>query len=176
MLENRQKVIPFILQDEGGIVIRPDGGRSNLGIEFHTLADYNKRHKLPLPSYKDLEDLTPEKATMIYFELFFDPCHFDDFNSGIDYAVVDACINLGVGGCADLLEDEFILPRTHKFDPHKIRYINGFQDVEFVINSIRDAWIEHKRLQPLYSLRGKGWENRDQRVRERALKLARGEE
>jgi lysozyme family protein len=172
VLENRERVMPFIFESEGGLVVRPEVGRSNLGIDFHTLADYCKRHKLSLPTYTDHANLTKELATQIYYEMFFAPCHFDELKSGVDYAVVDAAINLGVGGAADILEDEFLLPHTHKFEAGKITFFNDYPDVAFLINSIRDAWIEAKRLAPLYHLRGKGWEARDVRVRKQALELA----
>jgi Glycosyl hydrolase 108 len=172
MLENREKSLKFVFEDEGGLVIRPDLGRSNMGISFHTMAYYRKLHKMRPPSYQDHAKLTKEEATNIYFELFFDPCHFDELKSGIDYAVVDMCINLGVGGAADALEAKFSLPHTHKFNPEKITYFNNYIDVATCIVDIRDAWIDLKRKAPLYKLRGPGWMARDLRVRERALKLA----
>lgn len=178
MRENREVALSFVFSDEGGYILRPDGGMANMGIGLHTLYDYRKRHKLNIPTYWDIEHLEKEEAGAIYGELFFDRCRFDELVSGVDYVVADTAVNLGVSGCAELIQSKFNLNSTRKFDDETIQYLNT-RDVQEVIQGIRDAWIERKRKQPLYGTpdakgktRGPGWENRDKRVRDRAMKLA----
>jgi len=61
MRENREVALSFVFEDEGKFVLRPDGGRANMGIGLHTLYDYRKRHKLNIPTYWDIEHLKKKK-------------------------------------------------------------------------------------------------------------------
>jgi lysozyme family protein len=173
MKENRYKIMPFIFESEGAYALREDLGQSNKGIELHTFFNYRKRHGMQLPVYKDLENITEKEASDIYNELFFDRCGFDQLASGVDYAVADCCITLGVHGAADLLQQAFKIENTGKFDQQTIDYLNG-KDPKEIVQQIRDAWIAMKKNQPLWGKRGKGWTNRNNKVLDRALAMVAG--
>jgi lysozyme family protein len=173
MQANAALALAWILEDEGGAAVRPDGGRVNMGITYQTLVDWRQRKGLRLPIYSDLEHLTVEEASKIYRDRYFAPVHFDELQSGVDYAVVDGAVNLGVKGMALAVQGGIHTPVTGKFDKFTIDGLNG-GDPRAVITAVRDSWIEIKRHAPNYGLRGPGWEHRDVRVRERALAMISG--
>jgi lysozyme family protein len=170
MRENRDKVMSWVFDDEGSYVVRSDLGQSNMGIELHTLYTYRKKHGLPIPVYQDLKNLSKEEASAIYAEQFINPCHFDDLKSGVDYVVLDTCINLGLTGGCRLIQGIYNLPVTGKWDQATLDALNK-ADPFRAIECIRNAWLDLKRQSPLYDQRGPGWNNRDKRVRERAKQL-----
>lgn len=70
-MANSSKLVPFILQWEGGFVNDPDdlGGATNKGITIGTFTEYRKRKGQKTPTVDDLKTYLMPNGTM-----FSSPC------------------------------------------------------------------------------------------------------
>jgi len=84
-----------VFADEGGYTNDPvdPGGATNWGI---TIIDARKYWK-PNATPDDVRNMPKEIAAKIYRAHYANPMRYDDLPAGLDYSVLDAAINSGVG-------------------------------------------------------------------------------
>ncbi len=84
-----------VYADEGGYTDDPrdPGGPTNWGI---TIFDARKYWK-PDATALDVKNMPKSVAAMIYRKHYADPMKYDALPAGVDYSVLDAAINSGVG-------------------------------------------------------------------------------
>jgi lysozyme family protein len=84
-----------VFADEGGYTNDPvdPGGATNWGITIIDARKYWKGNATP----EDVRSMPKSVAAMIYRKHYADPMRYDDLPAGIDYSVLDAAINSGVG-------------------------------------------------------------------------------
>lgn len=77
------KLIPFILQWEGGFVNDPAdlGGATNKGVTIGTFNEYRKRRGLPSPTVDDLKNISESEWHDIFKSLYWDRWKADEIKS-----------------------------------------------------------------------------------------------
>ena len=112
MKENWDKAINFVIEIEGGDTITNDlsdpGGLTRYGIS-----------KKSYPTV-DIANLTEEDAKSIYRQDYWNACNCDHLSSGIDMAVFDCAVNMGVGTAKLMLQQsptwqDFMLNRIDRY-------------------------------------------------------------
>ena len=101
MQENLNASIDLILASEGGYVNDPAGGPTNLGITLATLSAWRKK---PTTAF-DVEMLPVAEAEAIYTSQYAAKIDFQALPIGLDYAVLDYCVNSGPAQAAKALQD-----------------------------------------------------------------------
>ena len=99
---NFNPCLTFVLWAEGGYVDDPldPGGATNLGITLGVLREW--RHTAVTKS--DVQNLTREEAGAIYRARYWNAIRGDELPAGVDLMVFDACVNLGPGRSARMLQ------------------------------------------------------------------------
>lgn len=162
--------IAFILESEGSeLNLSPGepGGASRYGISLTVLREHHEKHGLPPATIDDLKALTPKQAADIYWERFALPIRFDELPAGVDYRLLDAEVNLGVGGGIDLLQLTLgIFPLTRMIDDVTLAAIKRI-DPKVLIYALGAAWLSKKHESPGWNPHpgssngyGHGWTNR----------------
>lgn len=77
------KLIPFILQWEGGFVNDPSdlGGATNKGVTIGTFKEHRKRKGLPSPTVDDLKNISESEWHDIFKSLYWDRWKADEIKS-----------------------------------------------------------------------------------------------
>ena len=113
-----EKVLQFILKEEGGFVDDPDdpGGRTNYGITQKTYTDWLKKYDRP---DRDVKHIDLGDVGLIYKELYWLAGRCDQLPWPISLIHMDGCVNVGPTRAALLLqkaagvkEDGHIGPQT----------------------------------------------------------------
>jgi lysozyme family protein len=178
MLENRQKCLDWVFEEEGGFVVRltEPGGAGNLGISFQVFSAWMALHGSPHATLDDLENMTKELAGTIYAAEWMTPLRFNELANGIDYALFDASVNLGVGGGIRMLQLSVLGMMggdvTGHMDAVTMAALMALSKAKTVALMINGAWLARKKLSPEWPRFGKGWSARAQRVRNRLLMMA----
>lgn len=95
------KLVPFILQWEGGFVNDPDdlGGATNRGVTIGTYATYCKKKGYPAPTVERLKNLSDKDWTEILKTLYWDRWKADNIKSqSVANILVDWVWASGVNG------------------------------------------------------------------------------
>lgn len=91
-MANSSKLIPFILQWEGGFVNDPDdlGGATNKGITIGTFAEYKKRKGQKAPTVDDLKNISGADWHDVFKSLYWDRWKADEIkNQSVANILVD---------------------------------------------------------------------------------------
>lgn len=91
-MANSSKLIPFILQWEGGFVNDPDdlGGATNKGITIGTFTEYKKRKGLKAPTVDDLKNISDDEWHDVFKSLYWDRWKADEIkNQSVANILVD---------------------------------------------------------------------------------------
>lgn len=100
-MANSSKLVPFILQWEGGFVNDPDdlGGATNMGVTIGTYEAYCRRKGYPRPTIERLKNLTKDDWAEIFKTMYWDRWKADDISSQpVANIVVDWVWASGVHG------------------------------------------------------------------------------
>jgi lysozyme family protein len=82
-MANSSKLVPFILQWEGGFVNDPLdlGGATNKGITIGTFTEYKRRKGLKAPTVQDLKNISNEDWHEVFKSLYWDRWKADEIKS-----------------------------------------------------------------------------------------------
>ena len=82
-MANSSKLVPFILQWEGGFVNDPldVGGATNKGITIGTFTEYKRRKGLKAPTIQDLKNISNEDWHEVFKGLYWDRWRADEIKS-----------------------------------------------------------------------------------------------
>lgn len=82
-MANSSKLIPFILQWEGGFVNDPDdlGGATNKGITIGAFTEYKKRKGQKAPTVTDLKNISDAEWRDVFKSLYWDRWEADEIKS-----------------------------------------------------------------------------------------------
>lgn len=100
-MANSSKLVPFILQWEGGFVNDPDdlGGATNMGVTIGTYEAYCRKKGYPRPTIERLKNLTKEDWEKIFKTMYWDRWKADGITSQpVANIVVDWVWASGVHG------------------------------------------------------------------------------
>ena len=100
-MANSSKLVPFILQWEGGFVNDPldVGGATNKGITIGTFTEYKRRKGLKTPTIQDLKNISNEDWHEVFKGLYWDRWKADEIkNQAVANILVDWVWASGVHG------------------------------------------------------------------------------
>jgi lysozyme family protein len=82
-MANSSKLVPFILQWEGGFVNDPDdlGGATNKGITIGAFTEYKKRKGQKAPTVADLKNISDAEWHDVFKSLYWDRWKADEIKS-----------------------------------------------------------------------------------------------
>lgn len=178
MRKNLITALDKIILAEGSAVnlsASEPGGGSRYGVSVTVLSEARKRACVP----SDLESLTLDEAHLIYTERFARPIRFDDWQSGVDYRLLDIAVNLGVRGGINVAELVLgVWPLTGKVTDGMLTEATRRGSVA-MIHALSAAWITKKRESPNWGPSkittrgyGHGWTNRNNAAMLTALAIA----
>lgn len=184
MQDNLAATLAFILEDEGSDLNlggSEPGGGSKYGVSMTALADWCKANGKPSPTIDDLAAMTPDEASEIYTANFAHPIAFDQLPAGVDYRLLDICVNLGVTGGIKLLQVVLGLWQTSgTMDAATLGAVNA-ADAKHTVVAIGCGWLVKKHESPNWqpspvtaSGYGHGWTNRMLKANRRALAMIKG--
>lgn len=91
-MANSSKLVPFILQWEGGFVNDPDdlGGATNKGITIGAFTEYKKRKGQKAPTVDDLKNISDAEWRDVFKSLYWDRWRADEIkNQSVANVLVD---------------------------------------------------------------------------------------
>lgn len=124
----------------------------------------------------DIARLTKEQAVAIYRRQYATPVRFDDLPAGVDYAVLDLCINSGASRAGLILQGALkTLGQPVKVDGHI-----GNATIEaaklvparYIIAQVCADRLAYMRTLSKWKRYGKGWTRRVNEVRDIASRMA----
>lgn len=132
-MANSSKLIPFILQWEGGFVNDPDdlGGATNMGVTIETYEAYCRKKGYPRPTIERLKNLNKDEWAEIFKTLYWDRWKADGINNqAVANILVDWVWASGVHGIKrpqkllGVVADGLVGPKTiaaiNAADPRKL--------------------------------------------------------
>ena len=169
MKENYQSALNHVLQSEGLWSDNPadPGGATMKGV---TLSVYQAWKGNPHISKEDLRNISDQEVADIYKQNYWDKVKGDDLPSGVDYAVFDASVNMGVGRASKLIQTAVGVPADGVIGNQTVQAIKNANPIELInkFSAEKDAF--YKSL-PTFGTFGKGWLNRVAKVQTEALSM-----
>lgn len=103
MKNNYDAALQHVLKSEGLWSDNPKdpGGATMKGITFAVFKEWKKNPNL---TKDDLRNISDQDVHDLYKQLYWNKVRGDDLPSGVDYAVFDAAVNMGVGRAAKLIQ------------------------------------------------------------------------
>lgn len=172
MNRNFQRALQLVLQSEGGWAHDPDdrGGATNRGITISTARLYIDRDF----TIENLKHITTEQVAKVYKGHYWDAVKGDSLPDGVDYATFDFAVNSGTGRASRYLQEVVGAIIDGQIGPHTLLAVKG-RPKAYVIDGLcakRSAFLHRLAKTPRQHKFEKGWENRVERVRIAANKIA----
>jgi len=153
--------LTYVLKSEGLWSDDPQdsGGATMKGI---TLSVYREWKGNPHISKDELRVIPDEEVYNLYKELYWDK-HGDDLPAGIDYAVFDSAVNMGVGRASKLIQEAVGVTADGVLGPASLSAIQKADPKELIekFSALKESFyhgiVERKPDQVKYL---KGWLNR----------------
>ncbi|MBK3745432.1 glycoside hydrolase family 108 protein [Paraburkholderia aspalathi] len=162
--------MPYVFEEEGGYSDNPadPGGATNLGITINTLSAW-EGHRVTASAVKAL---TAQTANKIYQTEFWNKISADQLPAGVDYAIFDFAINSGPARAARVLQQVVGVHPDGVIGAQTIAAVNRRSPASIInaVSDIRLSWLKTLTGARIF---GTGWAARVERVRTRALALAR---
>ena len=163
MKENYQSALNHVLQSEGLWSDNPadPGGATMKGI---TLATYRSVKGNPHITKEELRNISDQEVADIYKQNYWDKVKGDDLPSGVDYAVFDASVNMGVGRASKLIQTAVGMPADGVIGNQTLQAMKNANPMDLIdkFSAEKDAF--YKSL-PTFGTFGKGWLNRVAQVK-----------
>jgi lysozyme family protein len=167
--ETFEKMISWVHKDEGEYSNDPGdpGGPTRLGITIH---DYRKWFKDPAATAADVKAMSEADVKAIYRAWYWDPIRGDDLPAGVDYFLFDSGLLSGVGTASKWLQRAVGTKPDGRIGPRTLEAVQKDDPLQVLLK------VEKLRRQSLRSLRlwskfGRGWTNRVNKSKLRALTL-----
>ena len=142
MNQNFKHCMEMLLVHEGGFVngnkIGDPGGLTNMGITKRT---YDEFHGTNIDE-EGMRALTVEDVLPIYRRNYTERCRSQDLPNGVDWAVMDACVNHGTGRAAKFLQKTVVVNKDGAIGPLTMMVVKD-NNAEEIINRLavyRDAF------------------------------------
>lgn len=171
--ENFNKIMLHIFEVEGGYVDHPrdPGGATNMGITIGTLSRWRGR---PV-SKEEVKNLTKMEAKNIYFNYYWEEVDCDDWSSGLDLLMMDACVNSGPRASVRWLQRALGVETDGVLGPVTKGAVRSSQSLLDLIRTCIDERRKSVRSFRDYDVFGRGWENRLNTLEHRALEMAKND-
>lgn len=158
MKDNYQAALNHVLKSEGGWSDNPadPGGATMKGI---TLVVYRNWKRNPHLTKDDLKNISDQDVYDLYKQLYWDKIHGDDLPAGIDYAVFDSAVNMGVGRASKLIQEAVGVTSDGVLGPASLSAIQK-ADTKELIEKFSHLKESFYRSLATFQTFGKGWLNR----------------
>lgn len=168
MKGNFEQCLALILKNEGGFVnLKSDpGGITNLGVTKATWEAY-VGHQV---DEETMRSLGPEDVAPLYRSRYWDAVHGDDLPFGVDYAVMDCCVNSGPVRAIKLLQRTLGVNEDGILGPVTLKEIQESDARTLATNYCEERLLFLQSL-PTYDTFGKGWSRRVSEVESDAFKM-----
>ena len=147
------------------------GGKTNWGITQATLTTYLGR----AASAADIRNLTKSEAKEIYKKLYWDRVTGDDLPAGLDLAVFDFGVNSGPVRAVKALQSILGVETDGWIGDETLKAIEQ-SNLILLINELCDRRLKFLKGLGTWKTFGKGWKNRVDDIRVRALDMAQGQD
>lgn len=155
MIENYKDSLAHVLKNEGGFAIlaHDPGGATMEGI---TLETYREWKRNPHLTAEDLKAIPDQEVHDLYKQNFWNKIHGDDLPDGIDYAVFDAAVNMGVGRAAKLIQEAAGVTADGVIGPASLSAIQAHDSKELIekFSKLKEAFYRSLGTFPVF---GVGW-------------------
>lgn len=185
---NYERAIANVLVHEGGYSNHPrdPGGVTLHGViqrRYDQYRDDNRQPRRALTPAMAKEPQWIAERNDIYNRYYATPCAFPDLPAGLDYTVLDYCVNSGIGRggkalrCAVVttmpMDECMRISRTWQPSPEVIAVANQM-DRKSLIRKINDERIGFLKRLSTWSTFGGGWNRRVTSVRSISIAMAEG--
>lgn len=171
MNTNFNKCLNLVLQSEGLYVdnSKDPGGETMRGVTRNAWAGWLKR---PIED-GEMAKLTVEDVTPFYKALYWDKTYCDELPVGVDYIIFDAAVNMGPGQSVKLLQEALGCFPDGVLGPNTLNAIEDVNPISIVNNFSTEKEDFYKQLKT-FPIFGKGWLNRVEQVKTRAMEMING--
>jgi lysozyme family protein len=171
MIQNFEYSLKQVLKSEGGYTgpsgLKGDsGGETNMGV---TKAAWSTWLKRPIAD-GEMAKLTVEDVTPFYKALYWDKSSCNQLPTGVDYALFDASVNMGVGQAIRLLQRAIGCVPDAVIGNKTIEQIHNNNNEE-LIDKFSDQKITFYKNLSNFPTFGKGWLSRVETVRKAAKEM-----
>jgi lysozyme family protein len=158
MKNNYDAALAHVLKSEGGWSDNPKdpGGATMKGI---TLAVYREWKRNPHITKEELRVIPDEDVYNLYKQNYWNKVHGDDLPAGVDYAVFDSAVNMGVGRAAKLIQEAVGVTADGVLGPASLSAIQK-ADTKELIEKFSHLKEDFYRSLKTFDTFGKGWLNR----------------
>jgi lysozyme family protein len=155
MKNNYVIALQHVLKSEGLWSDNPadPGGATMKGI---TLAVYREWKRNPHISKDELRVIPDEEVYNLYKELYWNKVQGDNLPAGVDYAVFDAAVNMGVGRAAKLIQEASGVTADGVLGPASLSAIQK-ADAKELIEKFSGLKENFYRSLKTFDTFGKGW-------------------
>jgi len=158
MKSNFDAALAHVLKSEGLWSDNPKdpGGATMKGITFAVFKEFKHNPNL---TKDDLRNVSDQDVHDLYKQLYWDKVHGDDLPSGVDYAVFDAAVNMGVGRAAKLLQEAVGVAADGIIGQGTLQAVQKANPRSLLENFAAEKTAFYKSLSTFGTF-GKGWLNR----------------
>ena len=166
--ENFDKCLKMLLAHEGGFVNHPEdpGGITNLGVTKKVYDEWIGRES----TEQEMRDLTPDDVAPIYKKNYWDRIKGDSLPSGIDWCLLDWCVNSGKSRPSKAVQRAVGATQDGSIGSQTIGLIME-KDPEFIINYVYGVRQDFYKGLKTFETFGRGWTRRNKETLHQALEM-----
>ena len=163
MKENYQSSLNHVLQSEGLWSDNPadPGGATMKGITLNTYRSWKGNPHITKDELKAIPD---QDVHDLYKQNYWDKIKGDDLPSGVDYAVFDSAVNMGVGKASRLIQTAVGVTADGVIGNGTLEAIKNANQTDLIEKFSAEKQAFYQSL-PTFGTFGKGWLNRVAQVK-----------
>jgi lysozyme family protein len=168
MRANFESCLAKLLLHEGGFSDHPHdpGGMTNLGVTKRVWENW-VGHEV---TEQEMRDLTPEKVSPLYRDLYWNRAKGDNLPTGVDYCVFDAAVNSGVSRAVRWLQTAVLTEPDGSLGPATLGAVAA-KLPKTLIQEYSDQRLAFLHRLGTWETFGRGWERRVKEVEHTALSM-----
>jgi lysozyme family protein len=155
MINNYPTALKQVLKNEGGWADHPSdpGGATMKGI---TIGTYRQWKNNPNITKEQLRAISDAEVYDIYRQQYWNKIDGDYLPSGVDYAVFDAAVNMGVGRATKLIQEAVGVTADGVLGPKSLSAIQKANPKELIekFSALKEAFYRSLKTFPVF---GVGW-------------------
>jgi lysozyme family protein len=165
--DNFDNALKLVLQSEGGFVndAHDPGGATNLGVTKRVWEEWIG-HEVDEAA---IQRLQPADVAPLYRQRYWDRIKGDDLPLGIDYCCFDFAVNGGPGRAAKILQQAVEVAPDGAIGDDTLAAVNRTSDL---VNKFCDLRADYYKSLSNFEYFGKGWLNRVEFSRTKALEMS----
>jgi hypothetical protein len=167
--DNFAACLDVVLQQEGGFSDHPDdpGGATKFGITLRTLADFREK---PVTK-EEVQALDRDEAKEIYRANYWNPMRCNELPRGVDLIAFDFGVNAGPRTAIKALQRAAGVTDDGSIGPITLAAIRAHLPANLV-NRMSEERMKHYRALVTFDTFGAGWTNRNEAVKQAAVRMA----